>query len=109
MLVHSHVVFAYDVDSEFLTESDKKMKVSFAVDECPIGAFDVVDEDLHRKYEYNIFYKGIVPTHLCVLLPYLSMLVRSRKIIVLGRDMLTRDVEEQTLMLNVERQLNVGH
>ena len=26
-MVGSHAVFAYEVDSEFLTESDKKMKV----------------------------------------------------------------------------------
>jgi hypothetical protein len=72
---------------------------SFAVDECPIGAFDVVHEDLHPKDEYNILYKGIVPMHLCVLLPYLSMLVGSRKISVLGRDMLT----SARNMLNVGR------
>jgi hypothetical protein len=64
---------------------------SFGVDECPIGAFDVVDGDLHLKDEYKLFYKGIVPTHLCVLLPHLSMLVDFRITIVLGRD-LTSDV-----------------
>src|SRR5882757_6533197 len=104
MVDDSHVVF---VDSELLTESDKKMKVrskvgtyndivrfefvrltleplwteSFAVDECPVGALDVFDEDLHLNGEYKLFYKGIEITHL-------GMLVDSRQItIVLGRDM----------------------
>ena len=40
---------------------------SFDVDECLVGAFDALDEDLHP----NI-------THLCVLLPYLSILGDSR-------------------------------
>jgi hypothetical protein len=60
--------------------------LSLTIDECPIGA--VVDEDLHPKDEYKLLYKGRVLTHLCVLFPYLSMLVDSRITIVLS-------VEEQ--------------
>jgi hypothetical protein len=52
---------------------------------APVGALDVLDEDLHLNGEYELFYKGIAITHL-------GMLVDSRQItIVLGRDMLTSE------------------
>ena len=35
MVIDSHVVLAYKVDSEFLTESDKKMKVR-----SKVGTYD---------------------------------------------------------------------
>src|SRR5882724_2186032 len=96
----SLVVFTDDVDSEFLTESMRNgsqvakelngdtyddlefvrialetlWTESSAVDECPVGALDVLDEDLHANVNIMYFVRGVIATHFSVLLPDPSML-----------------------------------
>jgi hypothetical protein len=84
----------------------------------------VIDEDLHPKVEYKLFDKGIVLTHLCVL-PYLNhtdliseflvqrksarlpLFLQKAVTVVLGRDMLTSDVEA-SVEEHVDVQRDVG-
>jgi hypothetical protein len=44
MVDDSHVVFAYDVHSEFLTESDKKIKVR-----SKVGTYNDIARTVHSK------------------------------------------------------------
>ena len=46
----------------------------FSIDEPPVGAFDVLDDDLHANMNITYFVKDVVATYPGVLLANLSML-----------------------------------